>query len=76
VLKVFSGSGQLLGGALVGAVAASQGGGAAGYRTALLVIGVLTGVLALLSFGMRGRERVATAATPSASASTSASASD
>jgi EmrB/QacA subfamily drug resistance transporter len=55
VLKVFSGSGQLLGGALVGAVAASQGGGAHGYRTALLVIGLVTAVLAALSFGMRGR---------------------
>ncbi len=85
VLKVFSGSGQLLGGALVGAVAASQGGGAAGYRTALLVIGVLTGVLALLSFGMRGRERAAAASSPASgtasnaasnAASTSASASD
>jgi MFS family permease len=73
VLKVFSGSGQLLGGALVGAVAASQGGGAAGYRTALLVIGLLTGVLALLSFGMRGRAHAAAHATPSASTSASAS---
>ena len=73
VLKVFSGSGQLLGGALVGAVAASQGGGATGYRTALLVIGVLTAVLALLSFGMRGRAHAATHAAPSASTSPSAS---
>jgi len=72
VLKVFSGSGQLLGGALVGAVAASQGGGPSGYRTALLVIGVLTGVLALLSFGMRGRVRAEAAATPPASTPASA----
>ncbi len=56
-LKVFSGSGQLLGGALVGAVAASQGGGAAGYRSALLVIGVITAGLALLSTAMRPRSR-------------------
>jgi MFS family permease len=74
VLKVFSGSGQLLGGALVGAVAASQGGGAAGYRSALLVIGLLTAVLALLSLAMRGRSNVV-AGNPS-SAPTSAPASD
>ena len=71
VLKVFSGSGQLLGGALVGAVAASQGGGAMGYRTALLVIGLLTAVLAALSIGMRGRTREVPASAPSASSSTS-----
>lgn len=69
-LKVFSGSGQLLGGALVGAVAASQGGGATGYRAALLAIGLITAVLALLSVAMRGRAVAAVAdaaATPSAS---------
>jgi len=73
VLKVFSGSGQLLGGALVGAVAASQGGGAPGYRTALLAIGLATAVLAVLSFGMRGRRKEATADTRSASAPSGAS---
>lgn len=73
VLKVFSGSGQLLGGALVGAVAASQGGGAAGYRSALLVIGLLTAVLALLSLGMRGRSRAVAGNTPSTQTSAPAS---
>ena len=58
-LKVFSGSGQLIGGALVGAVAASQGGGAAGYRLALLAIGCIVAVLALVSVAMRGRRRPA-----------------
>ncbi|HKI58404.1 MAG TPA: MFS transporter [Trueperaceae bacterium] len=75
VLKVFSGSGQLLGGALVGAVAASQGGGAQGYRTALLVIGLVTAALAILSFAMRGRV-TAEAPASSRSASTPSSASD
>lgn len=75
VLKVFSGSGQLLGGALVGAVAASQGGGATGYRSALLVIGLITAVLALLSFRMRGRSAEAPTGASSAPASSS-SASD
>lgn len=69
VLKVFSGGGQLLGGALVGAIAASGGGGAAGYRTALLVIGLVTAVLALLTAAMRGRPgRTAAVADGAASA--------
>lgn len=75
VLKVFSGSGQLLGGALVGAVAASQGGGANGYRTALLVIGLVTAALAVLSFAMRGRAPAAARAS-SRAASGASSASD
>lgn len=72
VLKVFSGSGQLLGGALVGAIAASGGGGASGYRSALLVIGLVMAALAVASLAMKGRPgraRRASAAAPSAEAS-------
>ena len=46
--------GQLMSGALVGAVAASQGGGVAGYGAAYLVIGGVALVLTLLAFGLKG----------------------
>lgn len=54
-LTLFIGLGQLLGGALVGAVAASAGGGAHGYRAALLATAVAEAGLLLLAFGLRGR---------------------
>jgi len=53
--------GQLMSGALVGAVAASQGGGVAGYGAAYLVIGGVALVLTLLAFGLKGHaDEVAT----------------
>jgi len=54
LLTVFTSIGQLLGGALVGAVAASQGGGAHGYRSALLLIGLLTAVMIPPAVGLKG----------------------
>lgn len=55
-LTVFMSIGQLIGGALVGAVAASAS-GAPGYENALLVIGVVTGLLFFLTFGLKGHEQ-------------------
>lgn len=55
ILTTFTSSGQLLGGALVGAVAASQG-GAAGYQNAQLAVGILIGLLFLLTFGLKGHK--------------------
>lgn len=53
--------GQLLGGALVGAVAASMGGGVAGYQQAFLLIGVVTLVFVVLGLALKRRpEELAT----------------
>ena len=47
--------GQLVGGALVGAIAASQGGGTAGYQDAFLVVGIMTIVCFVLAFALKTR---------------------
>jgi MFS family permease len=60
-IALFTGVGQLMSGALVGAVAASQGGGVAGYETAYLVIGGVALLLAVLALGLKRRaEELAT----------------
>jgi MFS family permease len=61
-IALSTGVGQLMSGALVGAVAASQGGGVAGYGAAYLVIGGVALALAVLALGLKGRaEELATA---------------
>jgi EmrB/QacA subfamily drug resistance transporter len=61
-LSLFTSVGQLLGGALVGAVIASQGGGVPGYQAAYVLVGVVGLVLVLLSSRLKGRaEELATA---------------
>ncbi len=57
VMTLFTSTGQLLSGAMVGAVAASQGGGAAGYSTAFLVIAGVALVLTVLSFALKSRSQ-------------------
>ncbi|MBX0327257.1 MFS transporter [Oscillochloris sp. ZM17-4] len=52
-VTVFTGVGQLLSGALVGAVAASGGGGVAGYTLAYLVSGAACFLLVFLALGLR-----------------------
>jgi len=60
-IAMFTSIGQLVSSALVGAVAASQGGGVAGYSLAYLVIGGVALVLTLLTFGLKSRtEELAT----------------
>ncbi|NTV62418.1 MAG: MFS transporter [Oscillochloris sp.] len=54
-VTVFTGVGQLLSGALVGAVAASAGGGVSGYTMAYLVSAVPSLLLVVLSLGLRRR---------------------
>lgn len=54
-VTVFTGVGQLLSGALVGAVAASGGGGVAGYTLAYTVTGAVGVLLILLSLGLKRR---------------------
>ncbi len=61
-VTVFTGVGQLLSGALVGALAASAGGGAAGYQFAYVVCAAIAGVLLLLALGLRGRRAAEAAA--------------
>jgi MFS family permease len=53
--------GQLTGGALVGAVAASMGGGVPGYQNAFAIIGVVSLAFAVLALALKGRsEEMAT----------------
>ena len=52
-LTLFTNTGQLVGGALVGAVIASHGGGAAGYENAYLLGGALAVALTLLTLGLK-----------------------
>jgi len=55
VLTIFTSVGQLVGGALMGAVAASRGGGVAGYSASFLLFGVVMLLLTLASLGLKGR---------------------
>jgi EmrB/QacA subfamily drug resistance transporter len=61
-LSLFTSVGQLMGGALVGALAASTGGGVTGYQSAYLFVGVVALLLTVLSLGLkRQAEEMATA---------------
>jgi EmrB/QacA subfamily drug resistance transporter len=55
VLTIFTSVGQLVGGALMGAVAASRGGGVAGYSASFLLLGGVMLLLTLASLGLKGR---------------------
>ncbi|MHB1417615.1 MAG: MFS transporter [Chloroflexota bacterium] len=55
VLAVFTSVGQLLGAALVGAVAASRGGGAAGYTAAYGAIGLVAVAITIGAFLLKSR---------------------
>ncbi len=54
-LRLFTGIGQLLGAVLVGAVASSHGGGAAGLRIAYMMTGAMSLLLLLSTFGLKSR---------------------
>jgi EmrB/QacA subfamily drug resistance transporter len=49
--------GQLTSSALVGAVAASLGGGVKGYGSAYMVIGIIAGVMVILTLGLKNRKQ-------------------
>jgi MFS family permease len=49
--------GQLTSSARVGAVAASMGGGVKGYGTAYMVIGVVAGIMVVLTLGLKNRQQ-------------------
>lgn len=55
MLSVFTSVGQLVGSALVGAVAASRGGGVAGYGAAFLVISLISLFIIAAAFGLKSR---------------------
>jgi hypothetical protein len=45
----------MLGGAMIGAIAASYGGGVAGYGAAFMVVGLVMLLLTLAALGLKGR---------------------
>jgi MFS family permease len=55
VQSLFTSIGQLLGSALVGATAASRGGGVVGYSSAFTMIGILGIVLMMITLGLKNR---------------------
>ena len=55
-IAIFTSIGQLISSALVGAIAASAGGGVSGYSAAYLSIGGMAVVLVLLTLGLKSRE--------------------
>ncbi len=54
-LRLFTGVGQLFGGAVVGALASSGGGGSTGLQFAFLVVGIFSAILIFVSFGLKAR---------------------
>ncbi len=56
-LVIFTSIGQLVSSALVGAIAASAGGGVNGYSAAYLTVGLLSAILVLLTFGLKNRHQ-------------------
>ena len=57
LITLFTSVGQLTSSALIGAVAASMGGGVKGYGTAYMVIGIIAGVMILLTLGLKTRQQ-------------------
>jgi len=55
VLTLFTGTGQLFGSALVGAVASSQGGGSIGLQIAYGMVGAILFLLIIVSFNLKSR---------------------
>lgn len=57
LIALFTSIGQLTSSALVGAVAASMGGGVKGYGAAYMVIGAIAGFMVLLTLGLKNRQQ-------------------
>lgn len=55
ILTVFLAVGQLAGAALIGGVAASNGGGTHGYQLAFMILGGFTALLVLVGFGLKSQ---------------------
>ncbi|WP_455382777.1 MFS transporter [Salinispira pacifica] len=61
-VTVFTSSGQIFGASIIGAVAASAGGGASGYARAFLVMAFVAVLLLFVAAGLKNRRREAEAA--------------
>lgn len=57
LISLFTSVGQLASSALIGAVAASRGGGVAGYGGAYGVVGIVAVIMLLLSLGLKNRQQ-------------------
>jgi EmrB/QacA subfamily drug resistance transporter len=57
LITLFTSIGQLASSALIGAVAASMGGGVKGYGTAYMVIGIIAGIMVVLTLGLKNRQQ-------------------
>lgn len=57
LITLFTSVGQLTSSALVGAVAASMGGGVKGYGTAYMVVGVIAAIMVILTLGLKNRQQ-------------------
>jgi EmrB/QacA subfamily drug resistance transporter len=57
LITLFTSVGQLTSSALVGAVAASMGGGVKGYGTAYIVVGVIAAIMVILTLGLKNRQQ-------------------
>lgn len=57
LITLFTSVGQLTSSALIGAVAASMGGGVKGYGTAYMVIGIIAGIMVILTLGLKNRQQ-------------------
>lgn len=55
-IALFTSLGQLISSALVGAIAASAGGGIPGYSAAYLSIGILAVILVVITFGLKNHQ--------------------
>lgn len=57
LITLFTSVGQLASSALIGAVAASMGGGIKGYGTAYMVIGIIAGIMVLLTLRLKNHQQ-------------------
>jgi len=57
MISLFTSIGQLTSSALVGAVVASMGGGVKGYSAAYMVIGIIAGIMVVLTLGLKNRQQ-------------------
>ena len=55
LININSSAGQLIGGALIGAIIGSQAGKMGGYQSAFLIMGCVAIVMTILSFGLKSR---------------------
>ncbi|MGB9937476.1 MAG: MFS transporter [Methanobacterium sp.] len=55
LININSSAGQLIGGAFVGGIIASQGGGYTGYSLAYIGVGVTAVIMLILTLGLKGR---------------------